>query len=97
MSKRISMVAAAATAALLAGVGSASAGTSENDLFRQGGIARDGQLSARPAVRSADRPYALTGDASSRVTTQRRVVVEKDIQTGRGQTTRVPFWVWVND
>ena len=50
----------------------------------------------RPEIGKADRPgrapYALTGER-----VQRRVIKFRDIQKGRGQTERVPFWTWVTE
>jgi hypothetical protein len=76
------------------GATAACAGPSENQIYRPGGGGGDANVRAvtRDPSRAQLASYRLTGDRP-----QRRVEVVKDVQQGRGQTLRVPFWVWVSE
>ena len=70
---------------------SALAGPSDHQQRRFGDYSR----TERPELNRRDReraPYALTGER-----TQRRVLVRRDVPTGRGQTESRAFWTWVSE
>ena len=69
---------------------SALAGPSDHQMRRFGDYSR----TERPEM-NRDRgraPYALTGQRP-----QRRVLVFRDVTTGRGQFERRAFWSWVSE
>jgi hypothetical protein len=76
------------------GATAACAGPSENQFRPPGSGAGDATVRTVTRDRSEARmaTYRLTGDRP-----QRRVEVVKDVPQGRGQTLRVPFWVWVSE
>ncbi len=73
------------------GLGStvALAGPSDHASRPTGGAGATERREARKYARSANAPSALTG-GPVRV----RVVVHRDVPKGRGQTEKLPFWIW---
>lgn len=68
------------------------AGPSDHASRRFGDFSRTKRPEIRKHVRSAKRPYALTGER-----VQRRVLEFRDVPKGRGQTEKLPFWTWVTE
>ena len=80
--------------AVVLGLGAvpAFAGPSDHAGRPFGAFARTERPEVRKADRAAKAPYALTGER-----VQRRVVAFRDVQKGRGQVERMPFWTWVTE